>query len=90
MRKTRHVQSRMSQRGINQQMIDLTMQFGIAEDDRLVLGGNQLKALIAELDNIRSVALKALDKGGLVVVCVPESESLITAYRLGRSGRRAS
>lgn len=82
MSKTRHLQSRMSQRGINQEMIDLAIQFGVMQQDKIVLNEKQLKALITELDQFRSKAVKALDKGGVVVVASPADGTLITTYAL--------
>lgn len=90
MSKTRHFQSRMSQRGINQGIIDLTIQFGVIEDDKIVVSEKQLKALITSLDQVRNTALKAIDKGGMVVVSSSQDGALITAYRLDSYRRQAS
>lgn len=90
MSKTRHFQSRMSQRGINQGIIDLTIQFGVIEDDKIVVSEKQLKALITSLDQVRNTAVKAIDKGGMVVVSSSQDGALITAYRLDSYRRQAS
>ncbi len=90
MSQTRHFQSRMSQRGINQGIIDLTIQFGVIEDDKIVVSEKQLKALITSLDQVRNTALKAIDKGGMVVVSSSQDGALITAYRLDSYRRQAS
>lgn len=90
MSKTRHIQSRMSQRGINQGIIDLTVQFGVIENDKIVVSEKQLKALITRLDQVRSTAVKAIDKGGMVVVSSGLDGTLITAYVLDSYRRHAS
>jgi hypothetical protein len=80
----------MSQRAINQTMVDLAAEYGVAENDKIVLSENQLKALIAELDGIRRKAVKALDKGGLVLVSAPDTGAYITTYTLESYRRTAS
>lgn len=82
MSKTRHMQSRMSHRGINDELVHLTLQFGVEVGDKTVLSEKQLKTLIEELDHMKSRAVKAIDKGGMVVVSCPESGTLITTYGL--------
>lgn len=82
MSKSRHMQSRMSHRGINDELVNLTMQFGVEVGDKTVLSEKQLKSLIAELDQIRMKAVKAIDKGGIVVVACPVKGTLITTYGL--------
>lgn len=89
MSRTRHMQSRMSQRGINQRMVELAAEYGITENDKIVLSENQLKALIAELDGIRRKSIKALDKGGLVVVSASDTGAYITTYSLDSYRRQA-
>ena len=84
------MQSRMSQRGINQEMINLAVQFGVQSQDKVVLSQKQLKALLTHIDDLRLKAVKALDKGGLVVVCSPDDGSFITTYGLDSFRRQAS
>ena len=78
--KTQHLQTRMNQRGINSEMIELAIQFGVMEGDKMILDEKQLKSLISKLDQVRTRAIRALDKGGIVVVSSPEDGSLITTY----------
>lgn len=80
MHKTQHIQTRMNQRAINSEMIDLAIQFGVMDGDKMILNEKQLKSLISKLDQVRSRAIRALDKGGIVVVSSPEDGSLITTY----------
>jgi hypothetical protein len=78
----------MSQRGINQDVIDLTRQFGEIDQDRVVLGRKGLSRLLQAIRRIERVAMKALDKGGVVVV--EDGGSLITTYRADSfDGRKA-
>lgn len=90
MSKTRHMQARMSQRGINQRMVELAVEYGVIENDKVVLNDKQLKVLIAVIDNLRKSAVKALDKGGLVVVRCPDSGDMITTYTVDSYRRQAS
>jgi len=80
MAKTRHIQKRMSQRAIREEMIALTMKFGIQDQDKIVFNKKGLQGLLCELDNIRKTAQKMMEKGGIVVV--ESGGSLITTYRL--------
>lgn len=80
---TKHIGVRMNQRGIKGDLVRLALEFGDVEGDRYRLGRKALQSLLAELDSLRSVALKALDKGGLTVV--EDGGQLITTYRGGRA-----
>ena len=86
--KTRHMQTRMSQRGITQEMIDLVRRFGKRFGDRIVLKRKDIQRTIDELDELRASLLKIMDKGGVVVV--EEDGALITAYRLTGLNRKKS
>ena len=80
MAKTRHIQKRMSQRAIREEMVDLTMKFGVRQQDKVILNKKALQELLGELENIKKTAQKMVEKGGVVVV---ESDgNLITTYRL--------
>lgn len=85
--KTRHFQARMSQRGIEQVLVDLVLDFGDrGPDGKVVLNRRGLQALCERLNNLRRDAQKALQKGGVVVV--EEDGRLITTYRLDSFDRR--
>lgn len=88
MAKTRHFQARMSQRGIKQGIVDLVLDYGVEENDRVVLNRKAAKLLLERLDGIRKLAIQAYEKGGHVVV-VGDDDQLITTYRLDsyRSGK---
>ncbi|CAN2536303.1 hypothetical+protein [Methylocapsa aurea] len=86
MPKTTHFQQRMSQRGVTMELVELVRDFGEIDQDKRVLGRRELQELISSLRDIERKALKALDKGGLVVV---EADGrLITTY--ARNGFRSS
>jgi hypothetical protein len=83
---TKHLKARMSQRGISGDMVELARSYGAIDNDKVVLGRNELKLLLDELRRMVRVTLKALDKGGVVVV---ESDgALITTYNRDSFDRR--
>jgi len=88
MARTRHMARRMSQRGIKQALIDLTLQFGEDAQDRRVLGRRGLQQLIDELRDLERTAMQALDKGGIVVV--QADGGLITTYAVDSYNRRSA
>lgn len=75
---TKHMDARMNQRGIFKDLVDLALQFGEPDGDKVKLGRKEIDRLLSNLDALRSRVLKARDKGGLVVVTA--GESLITTY----------
>ncbi len=81
MGKSRHIQARMSQRGITEDLVDLTLRFGVPQHDgKVVLNRKGIRALLRELVALNRTAQKALNKGGIVVVeC---GDTLITTYDL--------
>ena len=86
MAKTKHFKARMSQRGIRQDLVDLTLRFGEDDQDRRILGEKALQRVLDELRMIERQVLKALDKGGIVVV--EANGALITTYNAAASGGR--
>lgn len=85
MAKTWHIGRRMSQRGIRQALVDLTVQFGEDVDDRCVLGRKGLELLLSELRDLERTTMHALDKGGIVVV--QADGALITTYNVDSYSR---
>jgi hypothetical protein len=77
---TRHIQAQMSRRGIRKDLLEFAQQFGEPDQDKTVLRRKALSNLIEELRQLERLALRALDKGGLVVV--ESGDTLITTYRL--------
>ena len=82
---TNHFQARMSQRGLPKQVIDLVLEFGKYEGDKLFLDKKETQRIIYQIDNLRNTLLKVMDKGGVAVVV--EDETLITTYNLDKKNR---
>lgn len=81
MSKTRHMHKRMSQRGITNNLLNLALAFGSPiTNDKYVLNKKGCQNLIDSLRQIEKITMKAMDKGGLVVV--KQGDSLITTYNL--------
>ncbi len=70
MQYTRHAAKRLSQRGINRQMVSIVMDYGQHDQDsgRWVLGSRQAEQLIGSLRQTIGCLKKIQDKGGLTVV----------------------
>lgn len=81
---TRHIQQRMSQRGINRDMTNLALEHGVVEQDKYVLGSKEASALLAKMERDMRTLKKIVDKGGIVVVA--EGGAMITTYSC--TGRR--
>lgn len=80
MAKTRHIQQRMSQRGIKEGMLNIVQEFGCWQDDKCILNKKACSSVLEELDLIRKQVIKMQEKGGLVLV--QDNGMDITAYRL--------
>ena len=87
MRKTKHFQQRMSQRGVNQAMVDLAVNCGVIDQDRYVLSRKSALALLDERQRELRVLKKIVDKGGVAVVT--EGDSLITTYNVRKGACEA-
>ncbi|MDO4937810.1 MAG: hypothetical protein Q4E62_07830 [Sutterellaceae bacterium] len=79
MYKTKHIQKRMSQRGIKQKMLELTQNFGARRGDKTVLDRKGMDNLLRYLEELRRDVNKAYERGGFVVVSSDDG-TLITAY----------
>ena len=82
---TNHFQARMSQRGLPKKVVDLVLEFGKYEGDKLFLDKKETQRIIYQIDNLRNILLKVMDKGGVAVVV--EDEILITTYNLDKKNR---
>ena len=84
MAKTRHMQTRMNQRAIDQHMVDLVADFGIAKQrgdiQKQILNRKGVDKVLRRLDRLRSRLIRVRDKGGIVVVR-GENGVEITTYR---------
>lgn len=78
MRRSKHIGTRMGQRGISQAMIDLALNFGRCELDKYILDRREVDRRLEEIGRERSLLLKVRDKGGVIVVA--NDNTLITAY----------
>lgn len=85
---TLHMDIRMNQRGISADLVSLALEYGEWQGDRCRLDRKGLKLLLAEIDQVRSTALRALDKGGVAVI--EANGHLITTYPIPkrRKGKR--
>ena len=76
--KTRHFSSRINQRGIREATVRLAQKHGCPHGDKLVLGKKQIRSVLDALDRERKELIRAMDKGGVIVV--ESCGDLITAY----------
>jgi RNase P protein component len=76
---TVHAQQRMSQRGINREMVELVLNYGRIEQDRYIIGRKEAQTLLCSFQRMEKELKKVLDKGGVVVVA--KDDALITTYR---------
>lgn len=83
---TLHFDQRMNQRGICRELVDLTLAHGSWEGDKCVLDRKAIQHVINQCDGLRRVALRALDKGGVVVV--ESGGAKITTYKLAPRRRK--
>lgn len=78
MHATRHVAKRMSQRGVSRKMIELVLDYGVLEGDKVVIGRKEAIHLMESFRAYMRLLAKVMDKGGVVVVT--EGEHLVTTY----------
>lgn len=77
---SKHARRRMSQRGIPDRLVALTQKFGRLVGDRVVLDRREARQALDELDEERALLLKAIDKGGLVVV--ESGDRVVTTFNI--------
>ena len=78
MARTKHFGKRISQRGITLDVVDLARQFGVPDGDKIILGRKTLEKVLKAIWDLERTAVRAMDKGGIVVV--EDGETQITAY----------
>ncbi len=78
MYETLHINQRVRQRGITNRMIELTLEYGVVQSDKIKLDTRRIKKLLRTHKHIKADLLKIMDKGGLVVVV--SGAAMITAY----------
>ncbi|MFK5936934.1 MAG: hypothetical protein QM497_00930 [Sulfurimonas sp.] len=79
---TKHCQARMSQRGLPKRLLDLVLEFGKDEGNKLVLNKKITQAIIDELDAKKKQLLKIMDKGGVTIVV--QDDICITTYNTNK------
>ena len=77
---SKHARKRMGQRGIPDRLVALTQKFGRLVGDRVILDRREARQALGELDEERALLLKAIDKGGLVVV--ESGDRVITTFNI--------
>ena len=80
MAKTRHISARMSQRGINSEVLSVVKQFGSWKGDKCILNRKACDDVLCELERVRRTVIKAQHKGGIVLV--ESNDVQITTYSL--------
>lgn len=78
MRTTIHAQQRMSQRGINRSMVDLCLEHGKIDRNKVLLGRKDAEDLLAKMQDRMKVLKKIIDKGGITVIS--DNNTIITTY----------
>lgn len=79
MQPTTHIDTRMNQRGIRKELVNLALSLGEIEGDRYKLTTQMIDSELDEINRKRKALLDARKKGGVVVVA--NDGALITAYR---------
>jgi len=86
MSKTRHIQIRMNQRAVDQEILELVLKFGVAQREgsveKVMLTKKSIDKTIKHIDRLRAQFVRAKDRGGFVVVKNPDVDAEITIYRL--------
>jgi hypothetical protein len=81
-----HARIRMGQRGITDRLVRLAQRHGRVDGDACILNVKELRAVLDDLDAERRTVMKAMDKGGLVVV--EEDDTVVTTYNITERLRR--
>lgn len=83
--RTRHMQQRMSQRGITSEIVKMAGMFGICNSDKITLTGMNCEFLSNVPAKFKRTLDKMAQKGGCTVV--NRGRSLITAFRVDSFNR---
>ena len=85
MKYSKHARKRKGQRGIQDWMVELAQNHGTVDGDHAVLGRQEIKGLLADVDRFRVGLLKVLDKGGIGVVS--KGNTVVTTYNVTKRRR---
>ncbi|CAM3227735.1 hypothetical protein [Vibrio rarus] len=88
MARTRHIQMRMSERAINDQMLDIVEKFGVDDGDKIILNKKAIDSALTSLKRISQNMQKMSQRGGLVLVKSGDLD--ITTYALGSFNKKLS
>lgn len=80
MARTRHINRRMSQRGIRLEVLDMVSKFGVRNGDKLILNRKACQAIRSTLDQLKRTIGEIEETGGYVLVNANGND--ITTYRL--------
>lgn len=83
--KTKHFQQRLSQRGITENVIEMLLNYGIYEGDKIILTKKNCQFLSKVFEQLKKTSDKMAEKGGYAAVT--SKDALITAYRLDSFNR---
>lgn len=81
MKHTKHFDHRSQRRGISADLIELVEHYGLRDGEKLILQPKNISHAIRDLDTFRKRLIRAIDKGGIVLV--EKENNLITTYPLG-------
>ena len=79
MQLTSHSETRMNQRGITGDMVDLALDHGEPDGDKTILSAKTCRQLIGELKRTQKKLEHAMKKGGITIVS--DGDTLVTTYR---------
>jgi len=65
---SKHFNSRMAQRSITKDMIELAFKYGITSGDKCILDKKSTLQIINELNKMKKSLMRMSQKGGVVVV----------------------
>lgn len=81
MKLTKHIMTRMSQRGITGRILEMVYEFGESDNgEKIILNRKTGRKVLEEIDHVRKFILKLIDKGGVVLVA--DGEDFITTYNV--------
>ncbi len=78
MSKTKHIRTRMSQRGISDYILDIAIKFGFRSGDKVYLPKKSAEFLIASLRNEIKKIERIKNKDGIVLI--EQNDVKITTY----------